>query len=63
MDVEPLSVVMLMVHVLLGAGSNAATLLIFERNRSLLVESGLVDVVNVGLGSGSKVLLRHTLAK
>ena len=61
MDVEPFRVVMLMV--ILGAGSDAATLLIFERSRSLLVESVLVDVVNVGLDSGREGLLRHTLAK
>ena len=61
MDLVPFRVVMSMV--ILGARSDAATLLMFERSRSLLVVSVLVDAVNVGLGSGSRGLLRHTLAK
>ena len=61
MDIVPFQVVML--TTILGAGSDAATLLIFERSRSWLIDTVLVDAVSVGLGSGNEGLLRHTLAK
>ena len=61
MDVVPFQVVML--TTILGAGSDAATLLIFERSRSWLIDTVLVDAVSVGLGSGNEGLLQHTLAK
>ena len=44
-----------MLMVSLGAGSNAAMLLIFERNMSLCADSTLMK--------WGSVLLRHTLAK
>ena len=60
MDVEPFCDEMLMVS--LGAGSDAATILIFERSGSSCVESALA-VVAIGLGCGGVGQLRHTLAK
>lgn len=59
-DVEPFCEEMLIMS--LGAGSDAATMLIFESSGSSHVESALV-VVGIDLGSGSVGLLRHTLAK
>ena len=59
-DIEPFCKEILMVS--LGAGSDAATMLIFERSGSSCVESALV-VAGIDLGSGSMGLQRHTLAK
>ena len=47
----------------LGSRVSYTTWLMFERSGSVWVESSFADVVDVGLESDSRCLLRHTLAK